>query len=380
MTVPSIAVFVRHSADCSHKGEEFYRRCNCPKHLRFTHHGKQHRESAKTRSWTIAEEKRRSREAQFKAADPSQPIEEINTKEESRPTIERAAELFISDKHSQGLSSDVLGKYVRELKRLKDFMGKRSKFFPHEITQWDLTEFRAGWNQIYPSSTTRSKVQERLRGFLRYCSAANLIIKLPTLSPIKVNEPPTLPLTDAQYAKLLKVIPVEFTGTRAQRIHALVRLMRHSGLAIRDTVTLERSELKKDPKSGLYKIVTSRQKTGTHVSVAIPPDVAKEVMSAAELNQNTKYIFWNSGAGTERTAVTNWQHDIKQMFVAAGLPNGHSHQLRDTFAVGLLQKGISIENVSKLLGHSSIKTTEKSYAPWVEERQNRLDALMVGTF
>ncbi|WP_433963854.1 hypothetical protein [Tunturiibacter gelidiferens] len=68
-------------------------------------------------------------------------------------------------------------------------MTKRSKFFPHEIAQGDLTEFRAGWNHVYPSSTTRSKVQERLRGFLRYCSAANLITKLPTLSPIKVNEP-----------------------------------------------------------------------------------------------------------------------------------------------------------------------------------------------
>ncbi|WP_433969734.1 tyrosine-type recombinase/integrase [Tunturiibacter gelidiferens] len=190
-----------------------------------------------------------------------------------------------------------------------------------------------------------------------------------------------MPLTDAQYAKLLKVIPIEFDGTRAKRIHALVRLMRHSGLAIRDTVTLERSELKKDDKrGGLYRIVTSRQKTGTHVSVPIPPDVAKEVEAAMKLNQSAKYIFWNSGTGTERTAVTNWQHDIKQMFVASGMPNGHSHQLRDTFAVSLLQRGVPMEEVSKLLGHTSIKTTEKSYAPWVTARQDRLDSLIVGTW
>jgi integrase/recombinase XerD len=57
-------------------------------------------------------------------------------------------------------------------------MAKRSKFFPHEIGLADLTEFRAGWERIYPSSTTRSKVQERIRGFLRYCLTSNLITRV----------------------------------------------------------------------------------------------------------------------------------------------------------------------------------------------------------
>jgi hypothetical protein len=38
------------------------------------------------------------------------------------------------------------------------------------------------------------------------------------------------------------------------------------------------------------------------------------------------------------------------------------------------------EEVSKLLGHTSIKTTEKFYAQWVKARQDRLDALVVGTW
>jgi site-specific recombinase XerD len=43
------------------------------------------------------------------------------------------------------------------------------------------------------------------------------------------------------------------------------------------------------------------------------------------------------------------------------MPDGHHHQLRDTFAVGLLEKGVPMEVVSKALGHESIKTTEKHY-------------------
>jgi hypothetical protein len=63
----------------------------------------------------------------------------------------------------------------------------------------DLTEFRAGWKHLYPSSTTRAKVQERLRAFLRYCYESQLIDRVPRLSPIKVDEVPTLPLSAAQY-------------------------------------------------------------------------------------------------------------------------------------------------------------------------------------
>jgi integrase len=57
-----------------------------------------------------------------------------------------------------------------------------------------------------------------------------------------------------------------------------------------------------------------------------------------------------------------------------------SHRLRDTFAVVLLSKGVPPEEVSKLLGHESIKTTERHYAKWIKGRQDRLDSLVVGTW
>ena len=69
MAVPSITIFVRHSADCSDRLEgEFHKRCNCRKHLRWFHSGKLYRQSAKTRSWTQAEAERRKLEARFEAA------------------------------------------------------------------------------------------------------------------------------------------------------------------------------------------------------------------------------------------------------------------------------------------------------------------------
>src|SRR5260370_38996080 len=52
----------------------------------------------------------------------------------------------------------------------------------------------------------------------------------------------------------------------------------------------------------------------------------------------------------------------------------HLHMMRDTFAVEYLLAGMPLEEVSRLLGHSSVTITQKHYAPWVLERQQRLAA------
>ncbi|MCU1248622.1 MAG: hypothetical protein JWQ49_1651 [Edaphobacter sp.] len=54
--------------------------------------------------------------------------------------------------------------------------------------------------------------------------------------------------------------------------------------------------------------------------------------------------LWNTGMGKPQTAVTNWQHDLRQVFRAAGMPEGHPHQLQDTFVVALLEKGVPRED------------------------------------
>ena len=69
MSTPVIAIFVRHGSKdgkaCKYAGDEFYRRCNCPKHFRWTSNGTQHRKKAGTRSWEQAEEIKRQLQDQL---------------------------------------------------------------------------------------------------------------------------------------------------------------------------------------------------------------------------------------------------------------------------------------------------------------------------
>jgi site-specific recombinase XerD len=290
--------------------------------------------------------------------------------------------VFIQDKTVQGVTPGVLGKYTRELDRLRDYCEKSGVFTVQGITRELLTGFCGTWAAAYPSSYTRSKVRERLRSFLRYCYEAQWIPRIPPLPKIRVDEPETLPLSAKEYQRLLDTVPKVVTDpSRRAAVRALFQLMRHSGLAIRDAMTLERGELVHDKKKGLYRVVTKRQKTGTHVSVPIPPAIAQELL--ALVNANPTYFFW-SGNGAEESVTKTWMKNyIAPIFKAAKITNeGHmmSHRLRDTFAVDLLEKGVPLEEVSKLLGHESIKTTERHYSKWMKGRQDRLDALVTGTW
>ena len=46
-----------------------------------------------------------------------------------------------------------------------------------------------------------------------------------------------------------------------------------------------------------------------------------------------------------------------------GIKNARFHDLRRTFGLNLIKQGMSIYKVSKLLGHTSVRTTEQHYAP-----------------
>jgi integrase len=60
---------------------------------------------------------------------------------------------------------------------------------------------------------------------------------------------------------------------------------------------------------------------------------------------------------------------LKAIFKAAGIPSAHTHMLRDAFAIECLLSGVPIDQVSMLLGHSSVKITAKHYSHWVLARQ-----------
>jgi integrase len=97
---------------------------------------------------------------------------------------------------------------------------------------------------LYPSTQTRSSVRDRVRAFLRSCYETLWIPRIPQLPKIKVEELPTLPLTADEYARLMRAVDKVFANAKKRaRVCAALHLMRWSGLAIGDALTLRRDEV-----------------------------------------------------------------------------------------------------------------------------------------
>ncbi len=371
--IPSIQIVVRHSADCpsKDKGEDF-RRCTCRKSVRWTdpETGKQRRESAGTRSWEGAEQYRRKIEDAYRSGG----------KREERATVATAIELFLASK--ENLSDHLFKKHQRELARLQAFCKDKGVRYISAVNLPLLTEFRKGWRDLYPSIRTQRNALTRMRQFLRYCVNCNWLSGVPELEPIRIELKAITEeqvFTSAQYATLLATIPVEFPyAVKAGRVRGLLQCMRHTGLAIGDTVRLEREQISRS-ETGIYRVKTTRKKTGQVVYVPIPAAVAEELLKVA--NGNPQYVFWSTGTPDKaEVAVKNWQRDLRRLFVAAGLPHAHSHMLRHTYITDMLSRGIPIEEVAKLAGHKNSAITAAVYAHWTKERQERLDRLVAATW
>jgi integrase/recombinase XerD len=346
-------VYTHHIPECPHKDERFYRRCRCRKWIYIAMLRK--RISAKTRSWEQAE--RVAREL----------CGENNPTPAGR-TVSQAVQAYLDDKQQQSLSRNWAGKITRELRSFEAWCNRKAVVMLSELKLEHLEQYRKEWAG---APVTRRKRQERLRGFFSYCRRHKWVDDnlAAHLSLIKVQQSPTLPLTKEQFTRAVeaaknynpKAPDVEW---RRQRATAMLLLLRWSGLRLGDAARLERTALTESGNLRLY-----MQKTGESVYVPLPPEV---VLALRDLdNTNPRYFFWNGGDPV--STVKRWWATLKAIFRAAGIPESHPHQLRDTFAVSYLMAGVPIDRVSILLGHSSIKVTERHYLAWVRERQEQLE-------
>ncbi|HLE36700.1 MAG TPA: tyrosine-type recombinase/integrase [Candidatus Acidoferrales bacterium] len=235
-----------------------------------------------------------------------------------------------------------------------------------EVELTTLDEFRSEWKDGPRSSL---KKLERLRAFLRFCERRKWIGNNPAtdLKAPKIQNKPTMPFTHAEILKILAAFDkyADRAGVaNAQRLKAFVLLLRYSGMRIGDTV-----------KCGVNRITGNKlflytQKTGVPVQCVLPDFLVRELEAAPKSSEG--HFFW-TGKSKLHSAIGKWQRRLQTMFALAEVQGGHAHRFRDTFAVELLLVGVPLERVSVLLGHQSVRITERHYSPWVRSRQEQLE-------
>jgi integrase/recombinase XerD len=376
-----LSVYSRHYPPCT-SDDLNYKRCRCPKWINgvLGADGPFIRRSAKTRSWEKAEEFKRELEAEYEVKQNGDRESVAVTPE--KISVKDAVTRFLNSKRNENLAEST----VEKLKTIfeKQFLSwATASRLNHleDIRTADLEAFRDTWED---GPLAKKKKQERLVGFFYYGLRLGWIKSNPAVSlgRIRADGPPTDYFPKHEFNQIIDATyiyqPKGWVECRNQatRLRILILLMRWSGLAIRDAVTLERRRLNEKDELFLY-----RAKTGNPVYVPLPSELAELLRTIPPGPcPNPRYFFW-SGNGSAKSVVGNWQRSFRRLFKIANLQREdgtakrcHPHMLRDTFAVEMLLAGVPLEQVSILLGHKSVKITEKHYAPWVKARQELLAA------
>lgn len=354
-----LTIYRRHRKDCAHKGEgRKYRRCRCPIWMDGFLGGQEIRESLRMADWQKAQDRVREREA-----------EDRPTSQPEQTTVAYAWKEFLADTEARKLSESTIRKYKLLNRQMTDFAQRRG--FRH-LNEFDLpavSQFRSEWKDGPRSS---AKKLERLRSFFRFAQKRKWVPENPAsdLKAPKATLCPTLPYTREEMMRILAAVDkykdeMPSHGIEnSRRLRGLVLLLRYTGMRISDAVGLTTGRIEGN------RLFLYTQKTGTPVNTVLPDFVLKALDSTPKVTE--KHFFW-SGTGKLESIVRSWQTRLRRLFGLAKVSNGHAHRFRDTFAVELLLTGVPIERVSVLLGHSSIRVTERHYSPWVRSRQEQLE-------
>jgi len=366
-----LSIFRLHGPRCSakkSKHDRTYRRCSCPIHVEGKCGDRFLRQSLHTTNWQRAQKLTVEAEARG-SWDP------LPEEAQAAPTtIAEATARFLKDAETgRRLSEATLRKYRLMFKHLEKFAAKKGFLYLKQLDLNALREFRESW-ALGPR--TAMKKLERVKAFFRFATENEWITVNPARllrGPANIRDTQKLPFEPAEVEKILKACrEVQIQGCSNDELLAFTLVLRYSGLRIGDASMLTVDRFKGDD---LYLYT---QKSGTHVFVPLPPLVMNLVRAIRP--KHGEYLFTGPESLRMETASDLWRRKLAAVFKAAEVAGGHPHRFRHTFAVELLKNGVPMEEVSILLGHSSVRITEKHYASWVQARQEILKAHVAKTW
>jgi integrase len=360
-------------------------------------------------------EARRIRDLWLTWGQSTEPIDPLITTTRNTISIDEAIRFFLDfgrSTNTKGHSTDEKYDVLLE-RRLKPYCRARGirfiKEFDDAVT---VKQFFMSWRNLQPergrkdvpvdlskqlAPNTKRAELERFRTFLRCCQS-NGWIKTnyavpPHIKMGKVAVTRKVAWTMAEYGNIVKTLETwkdEYgrpNTPKAKMLHAFALCLRYTGQRISDVAMLGPDNITTDQGDGgepLYFIELTQIKTGEQVKIPVPDRLVlmlEELPLRGEtsdpfifetnnrvLSYGTKFWFWTGESDIEGNAKA-WSDDITRVLHRAQAepfkPFKHHatpHTFRHFFAITMLNSGkVRIEEVSRWLGHASVRITERHY-------------------
>lgn len=282
-------------------------------------------------------------------------------------------EAYFSNLKRRNKAVHTLERWRPELRRFVEWVGERQL---HEITAADLDagflpwweeDFRAR-NRRDPSPNSLRAVIQALRSFYAWLDKFGRLQDpegVPFRNPAVVLETPVIrPAPELDWLRADEDEKLLDHPMQNEREAILVNLLRHTGLRLHEALTLTNA----DVDLAAERIVVRQSKSDAgYRAVPIAPELRPHINAWLDYTKRKgRYDPQGPFLVTRNHTAMKAQYvedALERIGKRAGLTRKlKPHTLRRTFGSHLLNKGVRLEVVSKLLGHANTAITERAYA------------------
>lgn len=254
----------------------------------------------------------------------------------SHPLASLAQELII-----RGFSKRTIQSYLSHNQRLLDFTGKSAR----AVDSQDIKNYLLYLKGQNYSNTSLNQVISSLKFYYGQLLHRKLFFSI--RRPKKEKFLPTV-LTKSEIIKIINC-------AHNLKHKLLLSLLYGSGLRVSEVVKIKINHLDLVSKSLLVKDAKGQKDRFTLLSAI---SVKLLNLYLPKLPNTQKYLFsGQSGEShlSQRSAQKIFEHALEESGIKK---DATCHSLRHSFATHLLEGGIDLRYIQKLLGHQNIKTTE----------------------
>jgi len=244
-----------------------------------------------------------------------------------------------------GKSPKTITAYEYTLKKL--FQTLQKNFV--DMTVSDLRYFLAYEKSRGISNRTLENVRVHVSAFFTWMLDEELVAKNPcrTIKPIKYADEVRLPFSSVEIDALR-------SACKNKKERAIIEVLLASGVRVSELCSIRISDINFDTLS-----IKVREGKGNKQRTVYINELANKhlVEYLTTRGVNGDYLFYNKWKKPMDTGGI--RHTLNKIAERAEVTNVHPHRFRRTFATGMANRGMDIQEIARLLGHSSLNTTLK---------------------
>lgn len=254
-------------------------------------------------------------------------------------------ELFIAAKRVEGCSEKSLKYYTATIETMLLHIGKQIKHITTDDLRGYLTDYQSKRNS---SKVTIDNMRRILSSFFSWLEDEDYIIKSPVRRIHKVKTASNIKETYTD--EELEVMRDSCVNLRDL---AIIDMLASTGMRVGEMVLLNREDVNFSERECIVlgkgdkeRPVYFDARTKLHLQCYLE-----------SRTDNNPALFVSLKSPFERLKIGGIEVRIKQIGQKLGIKKAHPHKFRRTLATTVIDKGMPIEQLQRLLGHKRIDTT-----------------------